>query len=176
MLARLWRDRDGGIGILGTGIAALAAGFGALAIDASHVYVEQNKLQTTVDDIALAAAQRLASGPEAARRQARRLAASSFAIDEAELDESTAIKFGQQQHGRSARGGRLSLARPARARQQQHDRRDLQLYRRDRPPTPSELQRRPCAQHGLCRERRAASAAPGSPGTRQLIASRCFVG
>ena len=95
MLARLWRDRDGGIGILGAGIAALAAGFGALAIDASHLYVEQNKLQTTVDDVALAAAQRLADGPEAARGRARRLAASSFGIDDEELDESTAITFGQ---------------------------------------------------------------------------------
>ena len=68
MLARLWRERDGAIGAVAAGAVAMMVAAGALAVDGSHLHVEQNKLQTTVDEVALAAAQRLASDPEAARR------------------------------------------------------------------------------------------------------------
>lgn len=96
MLARLWRERDGSIGIVAAGASAMMVAAGALAVDASHLYVAQNKLQTTVDEVALTAAQRLSSDPEEARRQARRMARLILGIDdEEELDELTTITFGQ---------------------------------------------------------------------------------
>ena len=96
MLARLWRERDGAIGAVAAGAVAMMVAAGALAVDGSHLHVEQNKLQTTVDEVALAAAQRLASDPEAARRQARLLARLGFGLDdEDDLDAFTAITFGR---------------------------------------------------------------------------------
>ncbi len=96
MLARLWRERDGAIGAVAAGAVAMMVAAGALAVDGSHLHVEQNKLQTTVDEVALAAAQRLASDPEAARRQARLLARLSFGLDdEDDLDAFAAVTFGR---------------------------------------------------------------------------------
>ena len=84
MLARFWRDQDGVMGVFAAGAAAMMVAAGALAVDVSYLYVEQNKLQATVDEVALAAARRATTDPERARNDAIRLVRLNMSIDEDE--------------------------------------------------------------------------------------------